>query len=116
MNRIREAIETIEHTLEILLPHQGTEPVTGQPDQFFLTYNNSLVYVIGIDSDGDSEVAVLRGGHGLRGMRGDAPGSCYYVDGQGFYKGTPGPGTVMSLRKSVRVEFDIVPNGMKLEA
>ena len=60
--------------------------VSFELDDFHLTVNGSLVYVLSnADKDGEHKAIVLRGGHGVEAFLGTKPGETYFVDSTGAY-------------------------------
>lgn len=54
---------------------------------FYRTKNNSLVLICKIDSDKDSCALVIMGGHGDESLPGNKPGSCYWLNSEGEFRG-----------------------------
>ena len=85
-------------------------PIPPEKNCFFLTRNNSLVYVLSIDSDGDAKALVVTGGHGEEGdLRGRKPGVSYMLNRQGrYYTRYPSLSMLgMDLARKTNVRFGI---------
>lgn len=101
-------IDRLRSIRDALAPFRELIPVKPVVGSFYLTLNDSLVYVFGTDDDGDARALVLRGGHGVSSSSGEKPGERYFLDGQGYFRtNSPEIELVMSLKQQISLRLDL---------
>ncbi len=106
MSKMSKMIKDMTKTLEILKDAKDQDIVPPEENCFFKTLNGSYVYCYKVDDDGDGNMIVLTGGHGVSSDSGEEPGETYYVNEEGYFKSDDlGAATLMSLVQAVDIKL-----------
>lgn len=97
---LKEAIEELTETLEIIKKYEDHIPPTPEAGNFYATFNNSIVYICPIDDDDyDTKALIIKGGCRL-----EKCGDTYFLSEEGYHiNESPGPHVVMGLREKLDI-------------
>lgn len=123
MNKIKNTLRKLTELRDVLESFADQEPVSPEVGAFYLTFNNSVVYVYSaekneyfdsaqpVDDDQNWEqvfsAVILVGGHGIPSVYGEKPVEAFNVGGSGYLltHNELGPELVLSLRE--KLPFDL---------
>lgn len=101
---IKDMVEKVQNTLNLLKQFEDKTVVLPKANTFFETLNGSIVFCYLVDSDDEGKCIVLKGGHGNTSASGEKPGETYWTDDKGFYKSSnPADTFVMALSKELDI-------------
>ena len=123
MNKIKKTLRMLTELKDVLESFADREPISPEVGSFYLTFNNSVVYVFSAEgneyfdptqpvSDEHNweqvfSAVILVGGHGIPSINGEKPIDVFTVGGSGYMwtHSEVGPELVLSLRE--KLPFDL---------
>lgn len=99
----RKAIQELSTVVDVMRGYDDLVSPLPEAGAFYLTFNDSIVFVYAAARNEDIQTVILRGGVGT-----DVPGDTYILDEDGNCNlGTPGPRVVLGLRKKLDLQLPI---------
>lgn len=92
-----QVVAELSKTLDVMRAYENHVPPVPEPGVFYSTFNDSIVFVTGIDDDGEARAVILRGGCGN-----EVPGDSYWLSPEGYHRDDdPGLHLVLGLREKL---------------